>query len=40
MPDTAAVEAQAALTATGDTRTDAPSVAEVESKLAKKLEGE
>lgn len=39
-PDVAAVEAEAALTATGDTRTDAPLVSEVESKLDKKLEGE
>ncbi|WP_278262593.1 PTS transporter subunit EIIC [Nocardia sp. AG03] len=39
-PDVAAVEAEAALTATGDTRVDAPSVAETEAKLDKKLEGE
>ncbi|WP_336083564.1 PTS transporter subunit EIIC [Nocardia sp. SSK8] len=39
-PDVAAVEAEAALTATGDTRTDAPMVAETEAKLDKKLKGE
>lgn len=39
-PDVAATEAAAAQAATGDTRTDAPSVAEVEQKLDKKLEGE
>ncbi|MFD4462715.1 PTS transporter subunit EIIC [Nocardia sp. NPDC058480] len=39
-PDAAVVEAEAAVTATEDTRTDAPSVAEVETKLDKKLEGE
>ncbi|MFE3545677.1 PTS transporter subunit EIIC [Nocardia sp. NPDC059177] len=39
-PDVAAVEAEAALTGTGDTRTDAPLVAETEAKLDKKLEGE
>ncbi|MFE6925315.1 PTS transporter subunit EIIC [Nocardia sp. NPDC057663] len=39
-PDVAAVEAEAALTATGDTRTDAPLVAETEAKLDKKLKGE
>lgn len=40
VPDAALVEAETAATATGDTRTDAPSVAEVEAKLDKKLEGE
>ncbi|MEU4323381.1 PTS transporter subunit EIIC [Nocardia fluminea] len=40
VPDAALVEAETAMTATGDTRTDAPSVAEVETKLDKKLEGE
>ncbi|MFC4127122.1 PTS transporter subunit EIIC [Nocardia rhizosphaerae] len=40
VPDTATVEAETALAATGDTRTDAPSVAETEAKLDKKLEGE
>ncbi|MFD3510828.1 PTS transporter subunit EIIC [Nocardia sp. NPDC058666] len=43
-PDKALVEAETAAVATGDTRTDAPSVAEVEAeqhtKLDKKLEGE
>ncbi|MFE3321286.1 PTS transporter subunit EIIC [Nocardia sp. NPDC059195] len=39
-PDAAVVAAEAAVTATEDTRTDAPSVAEVETKLDKKLEGE
>ncbi len=39
-PDAALVEAETAVAATGDTRTDAPAVAEVEAKLDKKLEGE
>ncbi|WP_446223346.1 PTS transporter subunit EIIC [Nocardia sp. IBHARD005] len=39
-PDAAVAEAEAAVTATEDTRTDAPSVAEAETKLDKKLEGE
>ncbi|MFE1596813.1 PTS transporter subunit EIIC [Nocardia sp. NPDC058705] len=37
-PDTAVLEAETAATATGDTRTDAPSVAEVETDLHKKLD--
>ncbi|MER2242976.1 MAG: PTS N-acetylglucosamine transporter subunit IIBC, partial [Rhodococcus sp. (in: high G+C Gram-positive bacteria)] len=38
-PDPALLEAELALAAEGDSRTDAPLVAELENKLDKELEG-
>jgi PTS system N-acetylglucosamine-specific IIC component len=38
-PDPALLEAELALAAEGDSRTDAPLVAELETKLDKELEG-